>query len=115
MDGDDAVQKSLEFKPDLVVLDFAMTGLNGLQTAAKILAVQPGLPIILHTFYGFDAMIDEAKKVGIRHVVDKAEHGNALLDAIEKHLDCGANSAKLLSTEAGITDNLKDKDEPSVD
>jgi DNA-binding NarL/FixJ family response regulator len=37
-DGHEAVAKTLELKPDLVVLDFAMGGLNGLQAAAKIAA-----------------------------------------------------------------------------
>ncbi|HEY2547521.1 MAG TPA: response regulator transcription factor [Candidatus Acidoferrum sp.] len=103
-DGAEVVQKALELKPDLIVLDFAMGGLNGLQAAAKILATHPAMPIILHTFYGFDAMIAEAKKVGIRDVVPKGESANRLCEAIEKSLAAEARSSRLLIMDAPVSE-----------
>jgi len=111
-DGHDAVSTALELKPDLVVLDFAMGGLNGLQAAAKIIAACPNLPTILHTFYGFNEMIAEAKKVGIREVVSKGESEDRLLEAIEKHLDRRAKSAILLPTDEIADATIKE--EPPV-
>src|ERR1700743_3368847 len=70
-DSDAAVVQVVKLKPDLIVLDFAMPGLNGFQVAEKISAFAPCLPIILYTFYGFDAMNVEAKKHGITEVVEK--------------------------------------------
>jgi DNA-binding NarL/FixJ family response regulator len=82
-DGLEAVAKATELNPDVVVLDFAMPRLNGLQVAVKVLSVRPTLPIILHTVHFFPAMVDEAKKIGIREVVSKSETAGRLMDVIE--------------------------------
>ncbi len=82
-DGRQALAKAVELKPDLVVLDFAMPGLNGLQVAAQISCACPTLPIILHTIHDFPEMIAEAKKVGIREVVSKTDASARLLDVME--------------------------------
>jgi DNA-binding NarL/FixJ family response regulator len=113
-DGAEVVRKAAELKPDLVVLDFAMDGLNGLQAAAKILAAHPDMPIILHTFYGFEVMIAEAKKVGIRDVVDKGETANRLCEAIEKNLAAEARSSRPLIMDTPVLEQVKDRDEPPV-
>ena len=83
-DGLEAVDKVIELKPDVVVVDFAMSRLNGLQVAARISSACPGLPIILHTVHVFPAMIAEAKKVGICEVVGKNETAERLLGIIER-------------------------------
>jgi DNA-binding NarL/FixJ family response regulator len=88
-DGVEAISKTVALKPDLVVLDFAMGGLNGLQVGTQLSKTFPDLPIILHTFYGFPEMILQAKKAGIREVVPKGESGNVLLDAIDRSLNKG--------------------------
>ncbi len=81
-DGLEAVAKGIELNPDVVVLDFAMPRLNGLQVAGKLLSACPTLPIILHTVHFFPAMVDEAKKIGIREVVSKSETAGRLMDVI---------------------------------
>ena len=113
-DGHDAVAKTLELKPDLVVLDFAMAGLTGLQAAAKIIADCPNLPVILYTFYGFDAMVSVAKKAGIRDVISKGDNSERLLEAIAKHLDNGAKSSSVLPAETKIADITKKEEPPDA-
>jgi DNA-binding NarL/FixJ family response regulator len=81
--GQEALAKALELKADLLVLDFAMPGLNGLQVAEQISRACPNLPIILHTIHDFPEMIAEAKRVGIREVVSKSDTAARLLNAIE--------------------------------
>lgn len=82
-DGVEAVSKAVELKPDVMVLDFALPRLNGLQVAAKLTDAYPTLPIVLHTVHAFPAMLQEAKKAGIREVVTKTETVGQLLDVIE--------------------------------
>jgi two-component system chemotaxis response regulator CheY len=93
--GVEAISKTVQLKPDLVILDFAMEGLNGLQVGDQLSKTYPELPIILHTFHGFSEMISQAKKVGIREVVTKGESGNALLDAIDRCLNKGERPGTL--------------------
>jgi CheY-like chemotaxis protein len=109
IDGYETIAQVSKIKPDLVVLDFAMPRLNGLQTAAKISASFPNLPIILYTFYGFEAMNAEAKKHGIREVVDKTETGDFLLKTIAKYLSQTKTSLPTPSTDSV---DSTDKDEP---
>ena len=50
-DGMEGVQKGRELKPDLIVLDFLMPRINGLQAALILHEIEPSTPIILFTFY----------------------------------------------------------------
>jgi CheY-like chemotaxis protein len=110
MDGHDAIAKVAKLRPDLVVLDFAMPVLNGFETAARISKHFPNLPIILYTFYGFEAMSTEAKKHGIREVVDKTASGDILLETIARHIRPATTSYPEPS--AGEI-NSNDKKEPN--
>ena len=112
-DGVEAITKTVKLKPDVVILDFAMTGLNGLQVGTQLSNIDPDLPIILHTFHAFSEMISQAKKSGIREVVSKGEHGNDLLEAIDrcsKQINRTAQSAPNISTRQNDQPN-----EPSVE
>jgi DNA-binding NarL/FixJ family response regulator len=85
-DGQEALTKVSELKPDLVVLDFAMASLNGLQGASKIRGTSATLPIVLHTVHVFPAMMAEAKKAGVQEVVSKSDTGARLIGVIEELL-----------------------------
>jgi DNA-binding NarL/FixJ family response regulator len=82
-DGKEALTKANEMHPDVVVLDFAMPVMNGLMAAKEITKVQPTIPIVLHTLYNSPQVEFEAKKHGIRKVVDKTQSG-ALVSAIQE-------------------------------
>ena len=86
IDGEEALRKSRELKPDLIILDLAMSGLNGLLAAREISKVLPSVPILLHTVNNIPAVIAEAKKFGIRRVIGKGGDGDALLNAIQEEL-----------------------------
>src|SRR5207245_6119945 len=80
-------RKASELKPDAVVLDLAMEGLNGLLTAREISQTLPNTPILLHTVNNIPAVIAEAKKFGIRRVLGKGADGEQLLNAIQDELE----------------------------
>jgi len=86
IDGEEALRKSRELKPDLIVLDLAMSGLNGLLAAREISKVLPSVPILLHTVNNIPAVVTEAKKFGIRRVIGKGGDGDVLLNAIQEEL-----------------------------
>jgi chemotaxis response regulator CheB len=51
VDGIEAIAKAEELKPDLIVLDFSMPKMNGLEAAAALQKIMPTVPIILYTFH----------------------------------------------------------------
>jgi DNA-binding NarL/FixJ family response regulator len=87
IDGQEALQKSRELKPDVIILDLAMPGLNGLLAAREISKILPTAPILLHTVNNIPAVVAEARKFGIRRVVGKGADGDLLLNAIQEELD----------------------------
>ena len=117
--GQEALARAIELRPDLLVLDFAMPGLNGLQVAEQISRACPNLPIILHTIHDFPEMIAEAKRVGIREVVSKGDTAARLLDTMESLLPEKASAVAAASAlvsspqpETASTEEVIDKLKP---
>jgi len=80
-DGLDAVRKSEELRPDLVLLDIQLPGLNGFVAAQRIAKISPGTKILFLTSYRCLELIQEALGIGAGLVV-KTEAGEHLLPAI---------------------------------
>ena len=81
--GQEALAKANEMHPDVIVMDFAMPVMNGLMAAQEITKVQPTVPIVLNTLYNSPQVELEAKRHGIRKVVEKT-HSGALVSAIQE-------------------------------
>jgi DNA-binding NarL/FixJ family response regulator len=75
VDGADAVQKSRELRPDLIVLDFLMPRANGLEAATEITKTQPRMPILLCSMYLSEPLMEQARRAGIRGAVSKTNVG----------------------------------------
>jgi CheY-like chemotaxis protein len=71
VNGLEAVEKARQCKPDLVILDFSMPVMNGLEAAKIIHAEMPDVPIILFTQHA--ALINHSgvHYSGITRVVSK--------------------------------------------
>lgn len=65
-DGAEAVRRFESRHHDLIVLDFQMPEMNGLEAARQINQVSPTTPILLVTLYLSKQLSIEAQKVGIR-------------------------------------------------
>jgi CheY-like chemotaxis protein len=92
VDGRDGVEKVEALKPDLVVLDFAMPIMNGLEAAAMIKRISPRLPMILLTAHASDILQKEAFEKGISVIVSKTEAANRLVDSARILLQYGAKN-----------------------
>jgi DNA-binding NarL/FixJ family response regulator len=113
VDGNEAVLKARELKPDVVILDLAMSETNGLFASREILKSLPTVPILLHTVNNIPAVVAEAKKYGIRRVVGKGEDGERLLHAIQEELDARPSglAALLESTRAEQSETVHERDD----
>jgi DNA-binding NarL/FixJ family response regulator len=81
-DGRTAVQKALELKPDVVVMDISMPGMNGLLATRTLKERQPGAAIVTLTRHGDDAYLQELLRAGVSGYVLKQSAPGELLQAI---------------------------------
>jgi DNA-binding NarL/FixJ family response regulator len=79
--GHEAVERFQLVRPDVVVLDFQMPEMNGLDAARVIARLSPDTPILMVTLYLSKQLSDEARKVGIRGTCAKADIGS-VVDAV---------------------------------
>jgi len=49
--GQEAIEKVSEKRPDVIVLDIRMEGLDGLETLQKIMTGDKSIPVVLNTAY----------------------------------------------------------------
>ena len=76
--GAEAVEQVASADPDVVVLDFKMPGLDGIETARLIRERRPEQPLILYTAFIDDALQARAADAGISVCLGKVEGLNAL-------------------------------------
>jgi DNA-binding NtrC family response regulator len=71
---------------DLVVTDFSMPGMSGLDVARELLAVRADACIVLVSGYLDDALVASSRRIGIRHVVYKANTVKELCESVHRLL-----------------------------
>jgi two-component system, NarL family, invasion response regulator UvrY len=83
--GGEALARIRKTPPDMILLDFQMPDLNGLDVAREIARSWPGIPILMVTVHLTAQLIAAAKAVGIRGVCAKSDVGS-IADAVEELL-----------------------------
>jgi two-component system, NarL family, invasion response regulator UvrY len=84
-DGQAAIDKVRELKPDVAILDLTMPQRDGLAVSYLIRKFSPEIPIVLLSMLSPSWLEGEAKRVGIQAVVDKS-NGAELIAAIRRVL-----------------------------
>lgn len=82
-DGREAIDKALELKPDVIIVDIGMPSLNGLDTTRQLLKHDPEFKIIVLTITDSDQVIREALDAGARGFVLKSDAARDLVSAVE--------------------------------
>jgi DNA-binding NarL/FixJ family response regulator len=81
-DGETAVRKALELKPDVVVMDISMPGMNGLAATRALKKAQPNALVVTLTRHADDAYLQELLRAGVSGYVLKRSAPTELLHAI---------------------------------
>lgn len=63
-DGREAIEKARELKPDVVILDFRMPGVNGIDATRTIVKELPGTAVIVLTVHNSKALMRLALGAG---------------------------------------------------
>lgn len=82
-DGEEAIQKTQEVKPDLVIMDLSMPRLDGLSAAEQIKRYFPATMIIMFSMHKLKDLIQTAKDLGLNGFVSKQDDGPSLLKAVD--------------------------------
>jgi DNA-binding NarL/FixJ family response regulator len=80
--AEEAIGKAEELKPDLIVIDLSMPGMNGLEAVPILLNEVPNVILVLLTNYASYAMASPAREAGIHAVVSKNQAATHLMPTI---------------------------------
>lgn len=89
VDGVDAIEKAQELLPDIIVLDFAMPEMNGLEAATALKYMMPTVSLFLLTAHNNRELELAAHDVGICAVISKYENLRTLFPRIRSRLNPG--------------------------
>jgi two-component system response regulator NreC len=81
-DGKDAVRKSKEAAPDIVLMDITMPGLTGLDATKEIKRLNPATKILVLTMHEDESYLNLALRAGASGYVPKKAADTELVDAI---------------------------------
>ena len=81
-DGEEAVTRFREERPDIVLLDIVMPKQSGKEALRQILALEPGAKVVMISSLATDDAITECLRVGALRFVQKPFVAGDLLDVL---------------------------------
>ncbi len=106
--GEEAYKKIKELKPDVVILDVILPGMDGIELTKKILAEQPSAKIVLHSSSVSEDMIVTGFEAGAMAYVPKNFKPGQLIEAVQTVVK-GEHYSKGFVSEILIESFLKSK------
>jgi DNA-binding NarL/FixJ family response regulator len=85
--GKEAIDKTHELQPHLVILDVSMPVLDGFSAAREIKKAFPQIPILIFSLDRTEAFTEVAKKIGVSGYISKNDVSETLLKAIDAALN----------------------------
>jgi DNA-binding NarL/FixJ family response regulator len=83
VNGKDAVEKTAELKPDLIILDVSMPVMGGLDAARLIRRADPDAKIVMFTMHESQQIKDEISRIGAQGHAVKSAPMKQLLETIK--------------------------------
>ncbi|HXW91448.1 MAG TPA: response regulator transcription factor [Terriglobales bacterium] len=82
-DGREAVEKTRELRPDVLILDIGMPSLNGLEATRQILKLNPQARVLILTLHDSDQVVRDVLNAGARGFLLKSDAARDLVAAVE--------------------------------
>ena len=79
----EAVEKAIDYEPDIVLMDIRLAGGSGIEACEKITSQLPNTKVVMLTSYAEDEMLFSAIRAGAVGYVLKQVGGNEVIRAIE--------------------------------
>ncbi|UFX48274.1 response regulator transcription factor [Bradyrhizobium sp. 41S5] len=87
INGEQAVALVVETRPDIVIVDYSMPILNGLEVSRRLKAMHLRAAVLILTMHEGEELLTEAVLAGVRGFLFKSDAGKHLVSAIETLLD----------------------------
>ncbi|MGO4526953.1 response regulator [Microvirga sp. 2MCAF35] len=82
-DGKEAIDKALAIRPDIIILDYSLPLVNGVEATRQIRARLPGVEVLIFTMHDTDNLIRDVLETGARGFLLKSDAGQFLVSAVE--------------------------------
>ena len=99
-DGQEAVDKVLKIKPQIVLMDVGLPSMNGIEACRQIKKSLPDTIVIMTTLHKEQETVDAATAAGADEYVHKESDDSKLIEAIQK------TTAKKMFTKYSAADQL---------
>lgn len=84
--GQEAVEKYLEYKPDLVTMDITMPVMTGIEAVKEIISKDPKAKIIMLSAMGQENMVKESIVGGAKYFIVKPFKKDMLIKTLEQFI-----------------------------
>lgn len=81
--GLEAVKQTLNFHPDVAILDITMPVMNGIDAAREIHDKEPKVAILMLSMHEYSSQLDALKDIGVKGYVTKSRTADELIQAIQ--------------------------------
>lgn len=85
--GEEAVALALELRPDIVIVDYSMPLMNGLEVCRRLKSMHLRTEVLILTMHESEELLTEAILAGVRGFLFKSDARNHLISAVEALLD----------------------------
>ena len=86
VNGNDAIAKYREIKPDLVTMDITMPELSGIEALKVIKSEDPNARVLMCSAMGQQALVIEAIQAGAKDFIVKPFQAERVIEAVKKAL-----------------------------
>ena len=85
--GEQAVALALETRPDVIIVDYSMPVMNGLEVSRRLKSLDVEAEVLILTMHESEELLTEAILAGVRGFLFKSDARKHLMSAIEALLD----------------------------
>src|SRR5271155_64986 len=97
--GNDAIRLADELKPEVIIMDVSMPGLNGIEATRVISKAQPYVKIVLLTLHDSADLVRRAFRAGARGYLLKTDAEQELMRALTAVIGDGAYISPKIDSE----------------
>ena len=102
-DGEEAAAKAIETNPDVILLEYLLPLMTGLEVVRRVRALRPETEFLMFTLHDNEVLIEQALKAGVRGYLFKSDPSRdliAALTALAAHQPFFTSKVSLLLLEA---------------